>query len=81
MTPLSKDEKSLLAKLLDVLEPDALRALIYLADRMWRGQIEYGKLDLKTDPRDWVKERRDEIADLLVYSAFIELKKSVNAAR
>lgn len=70
-------EREDLDKVLDQLEPDALRAIAYLADRLLMGQRYYGKIDLATDPRDWEKERRDEIGDLLVYSAFGELKRSL----
>lgn len=68
-------EREDLDKVLDELEPDALRAIAFLADRLLLGQRCYGKIDLATDPRDWEKERRDEIGDLLVYSAFHELKR------
>lgn len=67
-----------LNKLLDELEPDALRALAYLAQRLLIGQRCYGRLDLATDARDWAKERTAEIGDLLVYSAFEALKRDVS---
>jgi hypothetical protein len=65
-----------LAKAAIELEPDALRALLYLAERLLVGQKAYGKLDLATDPRDWKRELEEEVGDLLVYSAFEALKKS-----
>ena len=65
--------------MLDELEPDAIRTFAYLADRLLVGQRCYGKLDLATDRRDWRKERTAEIADLLVYSGFLELKASLSA--
>jgi hypothetical protein len=65
---------------LDKLEPDAVLAIAYLADRLLMGQRYYGKIDIATDPRDWNNERRDEIGDLLVYSAFAELKRTLAAA-
>jgi hypothetical protein len=65
---------------LDKLEPDAVLAVAWLADRLLMGQRYYGKIDIATDPRDWVTERRDEIGDLLVYSAFEELKRSLAEA-
>jgi hypothetical protein len=62
---------------IDQLEPDALRVLEFLASRMLVGQREYGALDLKNDPRDFVKERTEEVGDLLVYTAFETLKKDL----
>jgi hypothetical protein len=61
----------------DQLEPDAQRTLNYLARRLLDGQKAYGKLDLASDPRDWKKERGEEIADLLVYTAFESLKQTL----
>ncbi len=52
---------------------DELRVLAYLAARLLAGQHAYGRLDLANDSRDWRRERGEEIADLLVYSAFAEL--------
>jgi hypothetical protein len=52
---------------------DELRVLAYLAARLLAGQRTYGRLDLASDRRDWREERGEEIADLLVYSAFAEL--------
>lgn len=72
--------RAALDALLDALEPDALRALHYLAGRLLVGQRLYGTLDLLTDPRDWEVEKRAEIGDLLVYFAFEELKRSLSAA-
>jgi len=33
------------------------------------GLKNYGKLDLKTDPRDFIKENLEEVGDCLVYTA------------
>jgi hypothetical protein len=55
---------------------DEIRTLAYLARRLLQGQRAYGKLDLATDPRDWKRERADELADLLVYTAFEALKRA-----
>ena len=55
--------------MLDELEPDAIRTLAYLADRLLVGQRCYGKLDLATDRRDWRKERTAEIAPTTPSSA------------
>jgi hypothetical protein len=51
-----------------------LRSMLYLAERLMLGQRTYGRLDLKTDPRNWKEEQKAEIGDLLVYFAFEELK-------
>lgn len=55
---------------------DEIRTLAYLANRLLEGQRAYGRIDLETDPRDFVKERGEEIADLLVYTAFDALKRA-----
>lgn len=67
-----------IVNLLDEMEPDALRTMLYLAERLMLGQRAYGKLDLKTDPRNWPEEQRAEIGDLLVYFAFEELKRQLS---
>lgn len=54
---------------------DERRVMVVLAGRLRRGAKAYGPLDLATDQRDWEKERGEEVADLLVYSAFDELKR------
>lgn len=54
---------------------DERRVLVVLAGRLRRGAKAYGALDLATDQRDWEKERGEEVADLLVYSAFAELTR------
>ena len=65
------DETALLAGL----GPDERRVLAVLAKRLRIGAETYGELDLARDGRDWEKERGEEVADLLVYSAFAELKR------
>jgi hypothetical protein len=37
------------------------------------GQRQYGRLNLANDPRNWRKERADELADALVYGAIMEV--------
>lgn len=74
------DVRKRLDTMLDELEPDAVASIAYLADRLLVGQRCYGKLDLATDRRDWRKERTAEIGDLLVYTAFLELKASLAAS-
>lgn len=58
------------------LGPDELRVMAVLARRLLVGQERYGRLDVARDPRDWGKERSAEIQDLLIYSAFEELKRA-----
>lgn len=57
------------------LEVDELRTLLYLAKRLTMGQRQYGPLSLAEDKRDWRKERRDELADAVIYTAFEALKE------
>lgn len=73
------DPRTSLDRILDDLEPDAIAALHYLAERLIVGQRLYGRLDLRTDPRDWKKEIRAEIGDLLAYFAFEELKHQLSS--
>ncbi len=61
------------AALIDSMGDDEIRVLLVLARRLKAGQDCYGKLDLENDKRDFRKERGEEVADLLVYSAFLEL--------
>jgi hypothetical protein len=72
---LSTREK--LNRVLLELEPDALKAVLFLSERLLVGQGCYGKLDLSTDPRDWKKEKMSEVGDLLIYSAFETLKAAM----
>jgi hypothetical protein len=53
---------------------DEVRVMVVLARRLLEGQHTYGKLDLAHDRRDFRQERAAEIADMLVYSAFVELQ-------
>lgn len=51
--------------------------LVFLARRLLVGQRQYGRLDLATDGRDFVRERAEELADALVYTACDELRRVV----
>ncbi len=55
---------------------DERRVLLVLARRLLAGQRHYGRLDVATDRRDWRRERSEEIADLLIYSAIAELAEA-----
>jgi hypothetical protein len=46
---------------------DELRVLLSVARGLVDGQKVYGRLDLATDPRDFVKEALEEVRDALVY--------------
>ncbi len=74
MTPRETTEERL-DEVCAELADDELRAVAYLAERLLMGQRQYGRLDLASDARDWKAERRAEIGDLLVYSAFQALKE------
>ncbi len=62
---------------LAALGDDERRTLAYLAGRLLLGQRTYGAIDLATDPRDFTRERGEEISDLLVYTAFAALRAEV----
>jgi hypothetical protein len=65
-----------LADLLSVaagLGPDERRTLLVLARRLAEGERRYGRICLATDARTFRTERSEELADLLVYTAFMEL--------
>ena len=72
-----------LGPLLDVvreLADEEQAVLLVLAKRLLAGQRSYGRLDLAKDPRDWRKERADELADALVYGAIAEVAATIKAA-
>lgn len=69
------DYRAALADKAAGLGDDELRVLCWIADRLCVGQRQYGRLDIVHDPRDWRRERSEEIADALVYSAIDDLKK------
>jgi hypothetical protein len=56
------------------LEPDAVRVVQHIVDRMRAGQAQYGKLVLATNPRDWLAEANEEFLDAAVYLAMRTLK-------
>lgn len=78
MSAIADDLHDQIVNLLNEMEPDALRTMLYLAERLMLGQRSYGRLDLKTDPRNWPEEQRAEIGDLLAYFAFEELKRQLS---
>jgi hypothetical protein len=68
-----------LSKLLSQMGPDETRVMVRLARRLLEGQRAYGKLDLARDPRNFVRERGEEVEDLLIYSAFQSLQREARA--
>jgi hypothetical protein len=54
---------------------DEVETVAWLAARLLHGQKQYGRLSLKSEGRDWKLERKEEIEDLLIYSAFQALKR------
>jgi hypothetical protein len=67
--------------IVDSLAVDEIRVLNYLATRLLEGQRHYGKLDLKNDHRDFVRERGEECADFIVYDAMQEVRRLVLAGK
>jgi hypothetical protein len=59
----------------NLLAPDALKVLVWLARRLKAGQLQYGRLDLSKDKRDWRVEKREEILDYLIYDAMEEVQR------
>jgi hypothetical protein len=47
--------------------------LLVLARRLLAGQRAYGRLKLARDPRDFRRERAEELADAMVYTAIGEV--------
>lgn len=56
------------------LEPDAVRVIELIVQRLRFGQATYGPLDLSTNPRNWRLEASEEFIDAAVYSAMKALK-------
>jgi hypothetical protein len=52
---------------------DERRVLLALARRLLAGQRTYGLLSVATDGRDWLRERSEELEDVLVYTAIAEV--------
>ena len=68
-----------LAAVAHELELEELRVLVLLARRLRQGQRDHGVLRLETDPRDFERERGEEVQDLLVYTAIAELRRLVRS--
>lgn len=73
-----KEPRDLFGKLKESAEqlgPQEIQLLCFLADRLLEGQARYGQLDVTRDHRDFEKERAEELADALVYTAMAELRR------
>jgi len=60
---------------------EEVRVLGLLTRRLLDGQRTYGRLDLARDARDLERERGNELADVLVYTAMAELKRLLTAKK
>jgi hypothetical protein len=56
-----------IAAALPQLEDDALACVAQQCTRLLRGQAQYGRVDVATDSRDWIREATEEVADMAVY--------------
>ena len=75
--PLASRLRAMVTDALEELGPDELRVMLFLAERLRGGKRVYGALDLATDRRDWRKERDEELADAIVYSACEALRRDL----
>jgi len=57
------------------LEPDAIRVVERVVERLRLGQAQYGPLDLATNPRDWRAEATEEFLDGAIYLAMQSCKE------
>jgi hypothetical protein len=60
VTDLNADERSVVAE---------------CAARVRAGRVAYGALNLAADPRNWLREAREEVLDLVIYLVFDRLAK------
>ena len=57
---------------------DERRVMLFVARRLVAiGQRSYGLLDIATDPRNFPRERNEEIGDLLVYAGLEAIKREL----
>jgi len=60
-----------------LLGAEELAVLRWIAVRLLAGQQTYGRLDLAHDFRDFRRERAEELADAVVYTAMSEVRRVV----
>lgn len=58
------------------LEPQARTVLLDIARRLKAGQVEYGRLSVFTDRRDFFEEAAEEAMDFCVYAAMDRLRRT-----
>ncbi len=63
--------------LINALAAQERRTLLYIGQRLLSGQRQYGPLRLLSDPRPWSEERRQELADAILYTAFAAIKEEL----
>lgn len=60
------------------LEPDAVRVVELIVQRLRFGQETYGPLDLRTNPRDWKAEANEEFLDGAIYMSMRSLQRPID---
>jgi len=76
------DAEARLQEVVAELGSEEIEVLCRLAGRLLLGQKTYGRLTLGAgDPRDFEEERADEIADVILYSGFLELQRVLRRRR
>lgn len=61
----------------EALGADELRVVLFVAERVRAGREVYGALDVANDGRDFRRERDEELADTIVYSACEALRRDL----
>jgi hypothetical protein len=74
---LARSMRAELDGIMPMLGAEELAVLRWIAVRLLAGQQSYGRLDLAHDGRDFARERAEELADAVVYSAMAELRRVV----
>lgn len=69
------DTDAEISALLSRCSPDERRVVRTILRRIDRARPTYGPLDIATDRRDWARERRQEMADWLVYDALDDIAR------
>ena len=59
--------------LADDLNQDEMELVLRFMRRIHKGREDYGELDISSDRRDWRKERREELLDLVAYDLIDEI--------
>lgn len=77
VTKPSADHRGKLDALLDEMNDDELKVILYVAKRIDHGRAEYGGLNISRG--DWRKELAEEQADSIVYVACDAIKRYLDA--